>query len=263
MKTVVVATDFSPPAENAMMFAGRLAESLGASILLVHAYQLPVSMNDAPIVMIEAEDLGAHTEQNLQRAKEALQKQYPKLEIKTESRLGDSVDEITALCREVQPLFLVQGRHHKSGVESFIFGSTSLSMIRHCKSPLISVPDSFSTGDIKNIGIAVDAAVDELPMQSIAATLKPFNASLHIVHINEKDESQIAIEGLSRELNASYVTLSAAGFIEGIEQFVRQHHIDMLCIVPHKHSVVERLLFKTHTSKLMHRLSLPILCIPG
>src|SRR4029079_6073120 len=99
MKSVVVATDFSPPAENAMMFAGRLAESLGASILLVHAYQLPVSMNDAPIVMIEAEDLASHTEQSLQRAKETLQKQYPKLEIKTESRLGDAVDEITIVCR--------------------------------------------------------------------------------------------------------------------------------------------------------------------
>src|SRR5689334_2165536 len=120
MNTLVMATDFSPPAENAMLFAGNLATMLGASLLLVHAYQVPVSMNDAPVLMIEAEELGTHTEQSLERARASLQKQYPQLEIKTESRLGDVVDEITQVCRELQPLFLIQGRHHKTGAESLL-----------------------------------------------------------------------------------------------------------------------------------------------
>jgi nucleotide-binding universal stress UspA family protein len=261
MNTVVVATDFSPPAENAMVFAGRLAESAGASVLLVHAYQVPVSMNDAPALMIEAEDIGAHTELNLQRAKASLQKQFPHLEIKTESRLGDVIDEMTIICRDVQPLFLVQGRHHKTGIEAILFGNTSLSMIRHCKSPLISVPDA-STGAIKNIGIAIDAS-HSIPTQKLASVLKPFNAALHVVHIKEKDEKPFAPEDLSRELNSSIINVPSEGFVEGIQQFVHQKAIDMLCIFPHKHSAIERLLFKTHTMQLMNKLSLPILCIPG
>jgi nucleotide-binding universal stress UspA family protein len=37
MKTIVVATDFSAPAENAMLYAGQLADTLNASVLLFHA----------------------------------------------------------------------------------------------------------------------------------------------------------------------------------------------------------------------------------
>jgi nucleotide-binding universal stress UspA family protein len=260
MNTVVVATDFSPPAENAMLFAGSLAELAGASVLLVHAYQVPVSMNDAPALVIEADDIGAHTELNLQRAKASFQKQYPQVQIKTESRLGDVVDELKFICRDVQPLFLVQGRHHKNGVESLLFGNTSLSIIRHCKSPLISVPDSASTAVIKNIGIAIDAS--DGPLQKATSILKTFNAALHVVHIKEKEEKLLDRADFPGEWNATFTNVSSEGFVEGIHQFVQRNSIDLLCIFPHRHSVVERLLFKTHTAQLMNKLSLPILCIP-
>ncbi|HWJ92444.1 MAG TPA: universal stress protein [Flavisolibacter sp.] len=262
MKTIAVATDFSPAAENATMYAAKLAQSLGASVLIIHAYQVPVSMNDAPVLMVQAEDLSANAEQNLQRAKAALQDQFPQLEIRTESRLGDVVDEVTILCKELQPLFLVIGRHFKSGVEGFIFGSSSLSLIRHCKTPVISVPDAASAAGIKNIAVAIDDPRGALPAR-IAALLKPLGATIHFVHVREEGEEELDATTITGDLKVPYTSLPAESFVEAIQRFVQQYQIDLLCVLPHRHSVIERWLFKTHTSKLIHKLSLPILCIPA
>src|SRR6186713_953667 len=89
MKTIVVATDFSASAENAMLYAGQLASTINASVLLLHVYQVPVGMNDLPVLMISTEELKTNAESGLTRAKELCKKNFASIEVKTESRLGD------------------------------------------------------------------------------------------------------------------------------------------------------------------------------
>src|SRR3982750_2105912 len=107
MKRIIVPTDFSPPAENAMLYAGQLAETIGASVVLLHVYQIPVSMNEVPVLLVSADELRENAEKNLERSKEILQKNYPTLEIGSESRLGDVVDELNDLCEALQPFAIV------------------------------------------------------------------------------------------------------------------------------------------------------------
>ena len=57
MKTIVVPTDFSAISNNAIDYAVDLAKVTSCSILLFHAYQVPVSMTDVPIVLLSVEDL--------------------------------------------------------------------------------------------------------------------------------------------------------------------------------------------------------------
>ncbi len=117
MKTIVVATDFSAPAENAMLYAGQLANSINASVLLFHAYQVPVGMNDIPVLMISTDELKTNAEAGLNRAKELLKKNFASLDVQTESRLGDAVDELNDVCEKINPLLIVVGKHGASGVQ--------------------------------------------------------------------------------------------------------------------------------------------------
>src|SRR5215208_2527895 len=158
MKTIVVPTDFSAPAENAMLYAGQLAQTISASVFLLHVYQIPVSMNDVPVMMISAEELKNSADAGLARTGEVLQQAYPELAISMESRLGDVVDELNDVCEELNPFVIVVGKHGTSGVEKLLFGSTSLSIIRHARMPVIAVPDSTSGYQVKNIAVSVDEA---------------------------------------------------------------------------------------------------------
>jgi nucleotide-binding universal stress UspA family protein len=73
MKTILVPIDFSPSSDNAMNYAAYLAAKVGASLLLVHVYQIPVSMNDMPVLMVSAEELKNSADKGLQKAQEELQ----------------------------------------------------------------------------------------------------------------------------------------------------------------------------------------------
>ncbi|HEX4875400.1 MAG TPA: universal stress protein, partial [Chitinophagaceae bacterium] len=70
MKTIIIPTDFSPVATNAMHFGIDMAKSIGASVILLHVYQVPVSYTDTPIVLISVEELKKEAEQKLKKLQE-------------------------------------------------------------------------------------------------------------------------------------------------------------------------------------------------
>ena len=72
MKTIIVPTDFSPIATNAMNFAAEMAVNINASLMLLHVYQVPVSMTDVPVVLVSADELKKESEAKLQEIKNAL-----------------------------------------------------------------------------------------------------------------------------------------------------------------------------------------------
>src|SRR5688572_6852639 len=89
MKQIIVATDFSVPAEYAMLYAGQLAQKTGSGLILLHVFQVPVSMSEVPVLMVSVEEWKHNAEIGLERAKEQVLQSFPGIAIETESRLGD------------------------------------------------------------------------------------------------------------------------------------------------------------------------------
>jgi nucleotide-binding universal stress UspA family protein len=263
MKTILVPTDFSPSANNAMKYAAQLAQTVDASLLLVHVYQIPISMNDVPVMMVSVEELKNNADKGLERCREDLLRDFSFIDIKTESRLGDVVEELKDLCSRVNPFAIVVGKHGASGVERFLFGSTTQSIIRHLHYPVISVPESATAFQPGNVALAVDDSDASLQENKIKEFLQDLKSRVHVVHIQEGGKDSPNLKGFLSGLHPVYETIRNNEFVQGIEQYVRTHSIDMLMIFPHKHGFVERLFFKTHTAELVEKLRVPIVCIPG
>ena len=69
MKTIVSPTDFSPAATNALHYGLEMAKTINASLLLFHAYQVPVSFTDTPLVLVSVEELKQSAEAQLEKLK--------------------------------------------------------------------------------------------------------------------------------------------------------------------------------------------------
>jgi nucleotide-binding universal stress UspA family protein len=261
MKTIVVATDFSGPAEKAMLYAGQLANAINASILLLHVYQIPVGMNDMPVLMVSTDELKKNAEAGLERAKGLLQKSYSAIEIKTEARLGDVIDELEDVCTKKDPFVIVVGKHGASGVQRILFGSTSLSIIRHTPYPVIAVPDNWNNNQPKIAALAIDASVEKLEAQKIRAVVNELKIQLRIIHVKQEKSASLQVKNLVTELNSNYETIYDHVFVHGIESYVLQNSIDLLIILPHKHNLIEKLFLRTHTKELLKKISIPIMCI--
>src|SRR6476659_8594807 len=110
MKTIIVPTDFSAISNHAMEYAVDLAKVTGCSILLFHAYQVPVSMTDVPIVLLSVEDLQKANESKMDEVKASLKERAgDSIKIYTETKLGDTVDELEDICDKIKPFAVVMG----------------------------------------------------------------------------------------------------------------------------------------------------------
>ena len=273
MKTIIVPTDFSPIATNAMNFAADMAVNINASLMLLHVYQVPVSMTDVPVVMVSAEELRKSSEAKLQEIKDAMTHiTSGKIKVYTEARLGDVSDELEDVCKLIQPFAVIMGTRGTSGVERILFGSTTLTAIRHLKWPVIVVPPGkeYGTG-IKKIGFACDfdKVVETTPIQFIKNMVKEFGAELHVLNVDyesrhfkpETPEESVMLNELLADLKPNYHFIEHVDIEDGINEFVEENNIDLLITIPKKHKLLDSLFKKSSTKQLVTQSHVPVMCV--
>ena len=273
MKTIIVPTDFSPIATNAMNFAADMAVNINASLILLHVYQVPVSMTDVPVVMVSAEELRKSSEAKLQEIKDAMTRiTSGKIKIYTEAKLGDVSDELKDICKRIQPFAVIMGTRGTSGVERILFGSTTLTAIRHLKCPVIVVPPGKEYGSgIKKIGFACDfdKVVETTPIQFIKNMVKEFGAELHVLNVDHEGkhfkpgtpEESLMLHTLLQDLNPNYHFINHVDIEDGINEFVEKNNIDLLITIPKKHKLLDSLFKKSSTKQLVTQSHVPVMCV--
>ena len=273
MKTIIVPTDFSPTATNAMHYAIQMAKQISAHLLLVHVYQVPVSYTDAPIVLVSVEELRKSAEARMHNLKvEVEHLVHKEQKVFTETILGSVVDELENLCKKIKPFVVVMGTKGATGLERVLFGSNTLQAIRHLSWPVICVPPGkkYGTG-IKKIGFACDyeKVVRSTPAPLIKSLVKTFGAELHVLNINpdgkkrseEMPEQSILLQTLLGDLKPEFHFIQYNDVEDGINDFAIRNELDLVITIPKKHSLVERIFRETSSKQLIQHSNVPIACI--
>ena len=272
MKTIIVPTDFSAISNNAIDYAVDLAKATGSSILVFHAYQVPVSMTDVPIVLLSVEDLQKSNESKMDDVKKSVQgRTGNSIKIYAETKLGDTVDELEEVCNKVKPFAVVMGTKGATGMERVLFGSTTLTTIRHLNWPVIVVPPGKKYSTIKRVGFACDfrEVVNTTPTHFIKDFVKEFNAELHVLNVDYKNshfkpdtpQESVLLHTLLEDLNPKYDFIDDPNIEVGIEKFAAKNDLDLIITIPKKHKLLEGLFRKSHTKELIFHSRLPIMCV--
>lgn len=265
MKPVIALTDFTPAADNATHYAAKLCKELGASLSLLHVYQIPITMSDMPVIMVSAEELKNNADNGLLRVKEELTNHYPDLQITITSRIGDIADEVHELTKDKSPIAVVLGRNKYSGFERALFGSTATSLLRDFKYPVITVPENYAYQNIHNVVLATDLQnMDATPVDAIKDIFQNFPVSLHILHVtDDNDNPKDANPLLSKlqVLNPQYHLVHNSDVTKGIEDFVEKINANLLLVLPHHHKWFESLFTKQHSKDIIRHVNIPVLTI--
>ena len=273
MKTIIIPTDFSPTATNAMHYGIDMAKSIQASIILLHVYQVPVSYTDTPIVLVSVEELKKEAEQKLEKLhKEVEHLTSGSMKIYTEARLGNIADEIENLCEKVKPFAVVMGSKGSTGIEKILFGSTTLTAIRHLTWPVICVPPGKVFGNgIKKIGFACDFRniVEITPADAIKTFVKEFGAELHVLNVDyhnkqfkpETPEQSALLHTMLEEVNPLYDFIEHKDIEDGLNEFAEKNNLDLLITIPKKHKLLDGLFKPSSTKQLVVQSHIPVMCI--
>jgi nucleotide-binding universal stress UspA family protein len=265
MQTILVPTDFSDNAKNALSYAAQLAKRLNASLVLLHAYMLPTPVSEVPYVMLNAEEMQRDNERI---AKEAVDDIVSRYGINATSivRLGFPSDEIDAVVEDQPVHLVVMGMKGKGALEKMM-GSTTTSTIKKVKKPILVVPEHASYTDIKQVTYATDFSytVGSHTYDPLLELLKTFDARLHVVHVRKKADNDTA--GVER-LDPAFTTVPHEFHIvtdsevkHGIESYLQEHRTDLLVMVTHEHSFLERLFGKSHTKAMVYDTHVPLLVL--
>lgn len=273
MKTIIIPTDFSSTATNAMNYGLDMAIAIRADVILFHVYSVPVSVADVPVLLVSIEEL----EKNAQSQMASLKTKVDhitsgQINIKTETRLGDTVDELEKLCEQVQPFAVIMGMREASGIERTLFGSTTMSVVHRLVWPVIAVPPGKEYGKgIKKIGFACDLkdVVDTTPAGVIKNIVNQFNASLDVLNVSADGEQIIKetsgefvlLKTMLAEINPKYTFVQNKDVEDGINEFAEKNNLDMIIAIPKKHKLLDGLFKKRSTKKLVFHSHVPVMCV--
>ncbi len=269
MKTILVPTDFSKPANNAALYAVNLAKEMKARILLFHVYDIPVVIaGDLSAPLITPSELKRESTNLLKKTAANLQKISP-VEIKCKVTMGAAIDEIIA--EEKKASFIVMGMRGAGKLSELIIGSITTGVLKKTKKPLFIIPAKTKFNRPKKIVLATDydPTTNAKSFNALKKIKKTFNSKVFVVNVRNKkertEENTIAEMNTARALKDGhhyYVYSENADLVDGINDFVQTKKADMITIIPHKYSFFNNLFHKSVSKRMAFHTKLPLLALP-
>lgn len=272
MRTLLVATDFSPVALNATNYALELAQAMNASVTLFHVYQIPISFSEVPVPLVTAEELEKAASIRLKELKTELEKITDgKVKIYAEAVLGDVSDELDQICSKLNPVAVVMGSKGQSAVERLFLGSNALTAIRHLKCPVLIIPPGAQFKGIQKVGFACDLrqVVETTPVPVIKEWVNSFNAELHVLNVDhnnkhftpETPEQSLLLHTMLEDLAPKYHFIDNPKVEDGVHNFAETHNMDLLVVIPKKHKLLEAIFQRSHSKDMIFHAHIPMLAI--
>lgn len=141
MSSIVCAIDFSEQSNAALAHAVGLAKRLGANVVAVHAWQLPVyAVPDG--VAVFGPEVVAEITNGLQKQVAATLEAHKTAGVLIEGKLvaGAPVEATLEVARDAGAEYVVIGTHGRTGVARFVLGSVAERMVRLSTVPVVVVP---------------------------------------------------------------------------------------------------------------------------
>ncbi len=139
--SLLVPTDFSENANQALSYAKELARATKASLHLLHIVEPVVYPADWSYAQVGFADIEQELMDTSNKEMDALAARLKAegFTVITEVRMGRASDEICAYAEEKKISIISMGTHGRSGLEHFLFGSTTERVLRKAPCPILAV----------------------------------------------------------------------------------------------------------------------------
>ena len=269
MSLIISATDFSDVGTNATNYACRLAQEQGSELVILHSYSVPLMFSDGPMPVNFINDTQNDAEEHMHRLLIDLYQAYPSVSIKGEVIFGDIVEAIdNYAANNEKPWMIVVGNSTTAEGGTWP-GSTVIDAFNTLRYPVMAIPHSLEYKPIKNICFAFDNkhSGNISAMLRLADIKQRLNANLRVLNVQTDggDINDTEIDPIVRNLlsptHPQYTVVADTDVNQAIETFVDQNNVDLLIMIPRRHSFFEGLFHRSHTKAITHVTHIPVLAL--
>ncbi|RYY39736.1 MAG: universal stress protein [Chitinophagaceae bacterium] len=261
MQPILVATDFSAASQNALRFAARLSLFRKCPLAVVHAYSLAIPNMEPLLIPTGVQYLENDATNALASVQETLLTEFPGVQAEfVKLPAADIASELADYCTQRQPFLLVLGTHERSGAESWF--SEGLRLVHKSSVPLLMVPEGFSgTGWMRAVLAYDGAPLQPLQQQRVTTIMSELHALLDVVHVQSSRGSDPEFPQFGTVAGHNHTVL-AENVTTGLLSYLKENPSDLMVVLPHHHSMWERLFMRRHTPSLVSQLPVPVLVMP-
>ena len=277
MKQILIPTDFSENAKNAVTYGLHYLKDQECNIHFLHTYTPAFYRVDyvmggptfsaIPDPVVEKSLMGL--EQSITYAKENFSN--PNHKFNMLSSFNILTDEIKAACRQWKIELIVMGTQGATGAKEIFLGTNTVHTLRKAQVPVLVVPEKCTFQPINTVLFPTDYLSDhsEEELSFLLDQIKMLRAELIVLHVNEKAHIS-ARQKKNKDLLAEKLADTHHRFEwdndnlmpNAIHKFILDHDIDMLVMMNRKHSFFERLLFKPNVDAIGFHTTIPFLVLP-
>lgn len=270
MKTVFIATDFSPASRNAAVYGVNLAAYLGAGIVLFHCSDSPVPAPGESPYDSETEIKSIIETKLLNEVVAIRISEFQSIEIV--SATGNPPHKIIEFAKNYNECLIVCGMKGEVNWIKKIIGSTAAYLAEKSNLPVMIIPERAVYTPIKNIVLAndFDIQTDLHTIDMLQSIGERYMAKVYIVRIMsnrapEVNELSFRSERFVQkliQLHPEYKFPQSNRIIDGLEDFITTYKIDLLALIPHRHNLLKRLFLMSTTKQMLFHSHIPLLILP-
>lgn len=185
MKRILVPTDFSEHAEDALKAAAQIAQKNNAEIILLHMLELPHQSNDAIMGGISIPESMLFMKKANEMLDETASKNYLEgIPVTEVVKMDKPIHGITQISKDYDVDLIIMGSHGSSGVEELLIGSNTEKVVRNSEIPVLVIKKNIPNFNASNIVFASDFSEEaKKPFEKLLNFTKLFDAKLHLVTI--------------------------------------------------------------------------------
>ena len=192
MKKILVPTDFSEKAENALKVAAQLARKFEAEIYLLHMLELPMNMVN-PVGTTSRSDLPEalfFMKLAKKRFGEILSQPFLEgIKVHETVEFHQAFEGIMETSKEYGCDFIVMGSKGASGLKEMFIGSNTEKVVRTSEIPVLVIKNDHPNFSVKNLVFATNLDNhNKRTLKKVVAFAKLMNAKIHLVYINTANE---------------------------------------------------------------------------
>lgn len=277
MKKILIPTDFSDNAWNAIKYGVDLFQKTSCTFYIVHINPISYNSGGEEAMYISPEIMEKTLLKESNEKLEKVLKQIERMPLNTKhsfhttSLYGFFVDHIKQEVQDKDIDLIIMGTKGASGLKAVSMGSNTGNVLTKVRCAVLAVPEDAQYRTPKKIGFPTDFQIgyDLKVMDFIKEVSVMHNSSLHFLYVapNSEDLSEVQIknkeflENYFKKSHHTFHTQNNRKLDEAVEKFVSDKDLDMLVMVAKNLNFIERILFKPTVEKISYHTKVPFLVV--
>lgn len=271
MLKILATTDFSEASKHAIRYAIKITENIPSEIILLNV----VYMDGPPAASMSSmllESMKSQGHYNFQLFAAELEKEFArKIDLRYRVEIGYPVSRIIEkVAKEEDVEFIVLGRKGLSALEKVFIGSVAAHVAMHSKFPVLLVPADAQLKHVEKMVDASDLYQSEDEFKAVTYFADKLGAKITMLHVfpnqEECDKSKLSDQAGAMQQkfgmhNFEYDCAINSNVVEGIENYLDSHAMDMLVVFTHKRLFYERLFNRSISKDLAYETQIPVLVL--